>query len=221
MTKPHVTTPRSSLSRRRFGLLVCVTGLALGARAPAAGTFGDGHKLAAFLDSLQVESRWPAGVHVDWETGLPDGKTEQFEGRHTHCSAFVASAAKQLDVYILRPPEHGQMLLANAQYDWLASEGAAFGWTPVLDGFAAQQAANRGFLVVATYKNHDDQRPGHIAIVRPTDRTRDEILADGPEIIMAGEHNYQATTVKLGFADHPTAFADSEIRYFRHDLSWS
>ena len=131
--------------------------------ARAAGSFDDGHRLAAFLDSLQVESRWPAGVHVNWQTGLPDGKTEQFEGKHTHCSAFVASAAKQLGVYILRPPDHGQMLLANAQYDWLAAEGATNGWTPAADGFSAQQAANRGFLVVAAYKNHDDDRPGHIA----------------------------------------------------------
>lgn len=212
---------RNSLSRRRFGLLVSLTALAVGARASAAGSFADGHKLAAFLDSLQVESRWPAGVHVDWETGLPDGKTEHFEGKHTHCSAFVASAAKQLGVYILRPPEHGQMLLANAQSDWLAGEGAAAGWTPLSDGFAAQQAADRGSLVVATYKNHDAEKPGHIAIVRPTDRTRDEIVADGPEIIMAGEHNYQATTARHGFANHPTAFTDDEIRYYQHDLSWS
>lgn len=211
---------RTSHSRRRFGLLVSVTALALAVGARAAGAFTDGRKLASFLDGLQVESRWPAGVHVDWETGLPDGKTEHFEGKHTHCSAFVASAAKQLGVYILRPPEHGQMLLANAQYDWLAAEGVAFGWTPVSDGFAAQQAANRGLLVVATYKNRDAKRPGHIAIVRPTGRDRDDILAGGPEIIMAGEHNYQATTVKQGFANHPTAFANNNIRYFQHDLRW-
>jgi hypothetical protein len=93
-------------------------------------------------------------VHVDWQTGLPDGKTEHFEGKHTHCSAFVASAAKQLGVYILRPPEHGQILLANAQYDRLAAAGQASGWTPVGDGFA----------------------------------------------------------------NHPTAFEDNEIRYYQHDL---
>lgn len=207
------------ISRRILGLLAGAAVLTIG-EAHAAGSFNDGHRLGAFLDGLQVESRWPAGVHVDWETGLPDGKTEHFEGKHTHCSAFVASAAKQLGVYILRPPEHGQMLLANAQYDWLAADGPASGWTPAANGFAAQQAANRGFLVVAAYKNHDDSRPGHIAIVRPTDRTRAEILADGPEIIMAGEHNYQATTAKHGFANHPTAFPD-EIRYYQHDLSWT
>lgn len=208
----------AALTRRHFGLLAGALTIAAAHGANAAGSFADGHRLAAFLDSLQVESCWPAGVHVDWQTGLPDGKVEHFEGKHTHCSAFVASAAKQLGVYILRPPEHGQVLLANAQYDWLAGEGQGSGWTPVTDGFTAQQAANRGYLVVATYKNHDDQRPGHIAIVRPTDRSRQSILDDGPEIIMAGVENYQSTTVKHGFANHPTAFADDEIRYYQHDL---
>ena len=209
------------VSRRRLALLgIGALGLLSPLAARAAGSFDDGHKLAVFLDHLQVESRWPAGVHVDWETGLPDGKIEHFEGKHTHCSAFVASAAKQIGVYILRPPEHAQTLLANAQFDWLSSDGAARGWAPVADGYQAQRAANRGFLVVATYKNHDAAKPGHIAIVRPTSRSRDDILAQGPEIIMAGVQNYQATTVKHGFANHPTAFADDEIRYYQHDVTW-
>ncbi len=209
------------VSRRRFALLgIGALGLLSPLAARAAGSFDDGHKLAVFLDHLQVESRWPAGVHVDWETGLPDGKTENFEGKHTHCSAFVASAAKQIGVYILRPPEHRQTLLANAQFDWLSGEGAVRGWAPVADGYQAQRAANRGFLVVATYKNHDAAKPGHIAIVRPTSRTRDDILSAGPEIIMAGVQNYQATTVKHGFANHPTAFANDEIRYYQHDVTW-
>lgn len=209
------------VSRRRFALLgIGALGLLSPLAARAAGSFDDGHKLAVFLDHLQVESRWPAGVHVDWETGLPDGKTENFEGKHTHCSAFVASAAKQIGVYILRPPEHRQTLLANAQFDWLSGEGAVRGWAPVANGYQAQRAANRGFLVVATYKNHDAAKPGHIAIVRPTSRTRDDILSAGPEIIMAGVQNYQATTVKHGFANHPTAFANDEIRYYQHDVTW-
>jgi len=212
-----------TFTRRRFGSLACAAALSIGdaAASRAAGSFDNGHRLAVFLDSLLVESRWPAGVHVDWESGRPDGRTEHFEGKHTHCSAFVAEAAKQLGVYILRPPEHGQALLANAQYDWLAAEGPASGWMPVADGFTAQRAANRGDLVVASYKNADEKRPGHIAIVRPTDRSRDDILTDGPEIIMAGEHNYRATTARHGFASHPTAFTDNQIRYYQHDLSWT
>jgi hypothetical protein len=206
------------MSRRTIALLATLAALVWNGTALASGAFADGHRLAAFLDSLQVESRWPAGVHVDWETGLPDGKVEHFEGKHTHCSAFVASAAKQLGVYILRPPEHGQILLANAQYDWLANEGASQGWRPVPDGYEAQRAANRGYLVVAVYKNHSDDKPGHIAIVRPSDKSRDEILAEGPQIIQAGGHNYTSTTLKHGFADHPAAWENNEVRYYEHDL---
>ncbi|MBS0362619.1 MAG: hypothetical protein JSR98_14680 [Proteobacteria bacterium] len=157
-------------------------------------------------------------MHVNWETGQPDGKVEHFEGKHTHCSAFVASAAKQLGVYILRPPEHGQTLLANAQYDWLREQGPAHGWTPVPDGYEAQRAANRGFLVVAAYKNHAADKPGHIAIVRPSGKTRAEILAEGPQIIQAGGHNYASTSLSRGFADHPAAWGKNEVVYYEHDL---
>ena len=209
------------VSRRRFALLgIGALGLLSPLAARAAGSFDDGHKLAVFLDHLQVESRWPAGVHVDWETGLPDGKTENFEGKHTHCSAFVASAAKQIGVYILRPPSTARPCSPMRSSTGFQARVRSRGWAPVADGYQAQRAANRGFLVVATYKNHDAAKPGHIAIVRPTSRTRDDILSAGPEIIMAGVQNYQATTVKHGFANHPTAFANDEIRYYQHDVTW-
>ena len=201
-----------------LGFLAALMVLAGGGLATASGEKSDGHRLEVFLDSLQVEQLWPAGVHVNWETGQPDGKVETFEGKHTHCSAFVASAAKQLGVYILRPPEHRQALLANAQVDWLRDQGAAQGWTPVPDGYEAQRAANRGFLVVAAYKNHAPDKPGHIAIVRPSGKTRDEILSEGPQIIQAGGHNYASNTLRHGFADHPAAWDNNEVVYYEHDL---
>jgi hypothetical protein len=184
----------------------------------ASGTFEDGHKLAAFLDSLDVENHWPAGVHVNWQTGDPDGKPEKTEGRHTHCSAFVASAAKQLGVYILRPPEHPQVLLANAQYEWLRDKGAEFGWLPVENGYEAQKKANRGFLVVASYMSHNPDKPGHIAIVRPSGKTKEQILSEGPEVIQAGSTNYRSTSLRVGFAGHPAAWEKNEVRYYAHDL---
>ncbi len=67
-----------------------------------------GHHLADMVDSLDVERHWPAGQHIDWETGMPDGRPEGAVGKHTHCSAFVAAAAKRLGIYILRPPEHAR-----------------------------------------------------------------------------------------------------------------
>jgi hypothetical protein len=173
-------------------------------------------QVAATIDALNVEQHWPVGLHVHWETGIPDGKPEESAGKHTHCSAFVAAAAKQLGIYLLRPPEHPQVLLANAQYDWLATQGAAQGWQPLKDEVDAQNHANRGFLVVATYKNHHDDKPGHIAIVRASDKSVTALHAEGPQITQAGGTNYRSTTLKQGFAGHPAAWGEHEVRFYAH-----
>jgi hypothetical protein len=168
------------------------------------------------IDAMQVERRWPAGVHVDWETGIPDGRPVIFAGEHTHCSAFAASAAERLGVYILRPPEHSQTLLANAQYDWLAREGTRRGWVPLADAIEAQNRANLGDLVVAVYRNHHDDKPGHIAIVRPDDKTVADIERDGPQVTQAGSTNHRSITLRLGFAGHPLAWEGHEVRFYAH-----
>lgn len=194
--------------------------LAASNSANAATINADGIKLEQALDRTHVESRWPAGVHVSWETGVPDGKAEHGEGKHTHCSAFVAAVAKQLGIYILRPPEHGQVLLANAQYEWLAERGADKGWQPVSDAERAQHLANRGMLVVATYRNHRDDKPGHIAIVRPSAKTAAQIEREGPQITQAGGTNYFSTSLQRGFAGHPAAWERHEVRYYAHAVEW-
>ena len=176
-------------------------------------------RVAASIDALDVERHWPAGVHVNWETGDPDGRPESGEGKHTHCSAFVAAAAKRLGIYILRPPQHAQVLLANAQYDWLADEGPRQGWRALRDGEAAQNAANLGDFVVAVYKNRNDEKPGHIAIVRPSDKSVQSIRADGPQITQAGGKNYRSTVLRIGFAGHPNAWNKSEVRYYAHAVA--
>jgi hypothetical protein len=193
--------------------------IAAPARASADDVAPKGAWLATQLDAMGVETKWIAGAHVEWETGIPDGKPETRPGRHTHCSAFVAAAAKKLGVYILRPPEHGQILLANAQNEWLESEGAAHGWRRIDDALDAQTLANRGELVVASYHNHRDDKPGHIAIVKPMSRTRAEIDADGPMTIQAGVTNSAAIPVRLGFAGHPRAWNDEEVDYYAHDIA--
>jgi len=197
---------------------LCAAGLTLGLihECPAEPIQPAAESVVAAIDALDVEAHWPAGVHVDWRTGIPDGKPERTDGRHTHCSAFVASAAMQLGIYILRPPEHGQILLANAQYDWLAEAGAAQGWTPLAGDLDAQNYANRGYLVVAVYKNHHDDKPGHIAIVRPSEKSAAAIRAEGPQITQAGGTNYRSTTVQRGFAGHPAAWERHEVRYYAH-----
>jgi hypothetical protein len=200
--------------------IVAVLGLAVASFSPAlAGDISPaGQSLGQKLDSFDVEHHWPAHLHVDWETGVPDGKPEKGTGKHTHCSAFVASAAKQLGVYILRPPEHSQVLLANAQNEWLESEGAAQGWRRLKDGQEAENEANKGELVVASYHNHHDNKPGHIAIIRPSTKSAEAIAEEGPDMVQAGEHNYNTVSARKGFAGHPAAWRDNEIEYFAHDL---
>jgi hypothetical protein len=175
-------------------------------------------RLFQSIDSLDVEHHWPAGVHVHWESGDPDGRPESGEGKHTHCSAFVASAAKHVGIYILRPPEHKQILLANAQYDWLAEEGASQGWQPVEDAVAAQRRANEGWFVVAAYKSHRDNKPGHIAIVRPSERDANSIREKGPQVTQAGATNYRSVPLSVGFAGHPAAWGQHEVRFYAHTV---
>ena len=178
-----------------------------------------GRHLAGVLDGMNVESLWLAHEHVNWETGEPDrGGAYEGPSKHTHCSAFAAAAAKQLDVYLLRPPEHGQQLLANAQAAWLASDAARKdGWHSVNGDRDAQLLANRGELVVVVYANPDRQEPGHIAIVRPSEKSARLLLRDGPQIIQAGNHNHSSTTVRVGFSNHAGAWPGS-VRYYAHHL---
>lgn len=171
------------------------------------------------LDAMGVESKWLAGERVHWDTGLPTGVPETSPGKHTHCSAFVAAAAKNLGVYILRPPEHGQKLLANAQNEWLAQEGVTNGWLKLANAAEAQAAANRGLLVVASYHNHHDDRPGHIAIVRPGNKTAEQIAAEGPDVIQAGSVNRTSISLRDGFAGHPAAWRDHEVMYYAHEVN--
>lgn len=178
-----------------------------------------GQRLAAFLDGMNVESLWIAHEHVNWETGEPDrGAAYEGPGNHTHCSAFAAAAAKRLGGYILRPPEHGQVLLANAQAKWLASEQAeGQGWRRLTGARAAEEQANRGNLVVVVFANPDQHEPGHVAIVRPSEKSAEALDRNGPDIIQAGNHNHTRTIVRIGFENHPGAWPDG-VRYYMHLL---
>ena len=189
-----------------------------GAARPADVVTPQAQAMMQVLDAMGVESKWIAGEHVYWDAGLPTGVPETSPGKHTHCSAFVAAAAKNLGIYILRPPEHGQKLLANAQNAWLAEDGAAHGWLKLAHAGAAQAAANRGLLVVASYHNHHDDRPGHIAIVRAGTKTAEQIAAEGPNVIQAGAVNKTSISVKDAFAGHPAAWRDHEIAYYAHEV---
>src|SRR5580658_4924287 len=183
-----------SSSYSRFSLLAALSLVLLAAHLPQSMDAQSGHipccgpitsagdRLAETLDSMQVESLWLAGEHVNWESGEPDrGAGFEGEDNHSHCSAFAAAAASRLGIYLLRPPEHGQQLLANAQSEWMAGEaGRQGGWRSVSDMREAQRLANQGNLVLVVFENPDKQVPGHIAIVRPSEKSARELDEDGP-----------------------------------------
>src|SRR5215475_10623277 len=193
----------------KIRLLILVLPVWLGAMRPAFSAepsccgpvTEQGRRLLSVLDGMNVESLWLAHEHVNWETGEPDkGADYTGPGRSTHCSAFAAAVGKRLGVYMLRPPEHGQVLLANAQAEWFRSAaGKQGGWRSVKDALEAQSLANHGDLVVVVFESPDPHRPGHIAIVRPALRPTRLLEANGPEIIQAGQKNHTKTSTKVGF----------------------
>jgi hypothetical protein len=220
------TPPVGRLPATRF-LSVVMTGLLLIAlpvmsiRAQASGPVtASGEQLRSYYQSLHVESLWLVGHHINWETGEPNDP-EAEHGISSHCSAFVAAACKRLNVYILRPPEHPQLLLASAQFDWLASDAAvASGWKRITasDPYEifrqAQSMANQGFIVTAVVRNPDPHRPGHAALVLPDEKSRASLMDEGPTIIMAGEHNYASTPTKHGFKNHIVSWPEESIWFY-------
>jgi hypothetical protein len=179
----------------------------------------NGQRLLARLDASGVDHLWLPHHHVNWQTGQIENEASARPAA-THCSAFVAALSKQLGVYILRPPEHSQTLLANAQMRWLSFDGASSGWHRLPDVAAAQRNANLGNLVVAVFENPDPHKPGHIAFVRPGTPDAARLAAEGPDVTQAGATNALSLPLKRAFSHHPGAWP-SEIRYFEHVVPWS
>jgi hypothetical protein len=186
-----------------------------------------GPRLADFLDGLPILTRWLPGHRIVWQTGQQDGPDQPHPERHTHCSAFAAAVAPYLDIYLLRPPHHGQVQLANAQTNWLSGKGsfpgptaASADWTALgISGDpgalnACLEAANTGQLVLACYAATLPTH-GHVAIVRPRSDGKSTVSSDGPKVIMAGAHNYKAVSLRKAFSNHPDAFPDN-IALFAH-----
>lgn len=163
-----------------------------------------GLELRQFYLNQNVEHLWIGGHHINWETGEPDNP-EATKGIKTHCSSFVASVCKQKGIYILRPPRHKTGLLANAQFDWLATEEAHMeGWNQLKDSIyeKAQEYANKGFVVVVVYKNPNPKKPGHIALVMPFEKSLELLNNEGPTLIQAGQTNKNFIALKEGFKHH-------------------
>ena len=174
-----------------------------------------GAHLEYLIDHSNVEQLWLAGRRIHWDTGQevdPDSPYRKAVG--THCSAFAASFAKKLGVYLPHPPEYSQILLANAQYKWLHSEKAVeLGWKPLDTAELAQSNANQGKLVVAVFANPNPNKPGHIAIIRPSLKNLHELHEFGPQATQAGEKNFVSIAIKHAFKYHPGAWPNG-IRYY-------
>src|SRR5579863_10452944 len=131
------------------GLLLFGLGSSAALAQPCCGPITpEGKRLQQFLDGSGVEHLWQAGIHIIWDTGEPDPERPAGRPSATHCSAFAAAMAKRLNIYVLRPPDHSQTLLANAQMGWLARDGGEYGWRELHSYVEAQEGANRGELVL-------------------------------------------------------------------------
>lgn len=189
---------------------------------------GDGARLRRALDGSGVDRLWLPGFKVNWQTGEAIEAWPAGSGAHTHCSAFVASMATRLGVYVLRPPEHRQTLLANAQMAWLRSQADIGGtdrwWGLRGDVMEAQFQANRGWLVLAVVENPDPKKPGHIAIVRPGAMMAEALLRDGPMLTQAGGHNALSVALVRAFRGHRGAWlpgAKGSVQFFAHAVDWA
>jgi len=179
----------------------------------------NGRKLLQLLDSSRVEELWQKGYRVNWETG--EQETASSNPASTHCSAFAAAFSKKVGIYLLRPPEHKQALLANAQFDWLQTYNATTeGWVKVNSGLEAQNLANKGYLVVTVFKNADEHKPGHIAVIRPAIKTLKKLNREGPQTTQSGATNAYSIALIDGFSHHPGAWPDGVI-FYEHPIDWA
>ena len=198
-------------SRRAFLAGLAASILMAGAPEPPA------VRLAAQYDAMGVERLWLPGHQIHWRTG----EIRSDSPGKTHCCAFLAAACERLGIYILRPPEHGQALLANAQAQWLRRSGPDQGWQPVDSPFKAQELANAGKVVVAVYESPDPRKSGHAALVRPFDKSDALLETEGPQVTQAGAENAASTTLKQGFRHHRGAWVSARefhVEFFVHDL---
>jgi hypothetical protein len=173
------------------------------------------------LAATGVDHLWLAGKHIVWSTGEADEGRPDGREAASHCSAFAAAIAARLGIYVLRPPEHPQELLASAQVAWLRTDGASRGWR-VLPGYRqAQQAANSGDLVFEAFENPNPHRPGHIAIVRPSGKTAAELDSEGPQETQAGSFNAISVSTAAGFRQHRGAWISGgggAMAYYAHAI---
>jgi hypothetical protein len=68
-----------------------------------------------------------------------------------------------------------------------------------------------------TLKSDDVTKSGHIAIVRPCEKTALAIEKDGPDVIQAGKNNHEHVSVRAGFKNHEGAWPGG-VKFYVHEL---
>lgn len=207
----------------RLGVALLALAGVVGAQSastPCCGVISpDGQKLLAYLDSLHVDKLWLPHQHVSWQTGERMLSIHTGHEPKTHCSAFAAAAAKRLNIYMMRPPDHSQIHLAAAQEKYfLSRQGRRDGWVEVHSADDAQARANRGEFVVLVYGMGASS--GHIAIVRPSLKSQVQLDLEGPQTTQAGGHNFESGTAKFSFVFHEGAWPD-RVKMFAHKVDYA
>jgi hypothetical protein len=176
-------------------------------------------RLESVLDSMGVEGRWLAGYSVDWLTGEPDNSPRlKHPLTYTHCVDFVDAVAKRLGIPMHFPAERMMNASIGNQTTWLQTEGPANGWRRIRGPIEAQRAANAGEFVVAIL--YEGPVTGHAAVVRPSDKSDDELRQEGPQLAQAGALNSPNINTAEGFSYHPGAWTPSgdRIEYYAHQI---
>lgn len=165
-----------------------------------------GDRLLAYLDGVDVLTRWQPGQGADVWSGLPDPSGPV---RSSHCSAAVVALSQALGAPLpspsaaapsgLRAPE---LLLAGRLYRWLAGWGELYGWRACACAREAEARASRGLLVVAAMDGDSLEAPGHIAVVRPS-RGSSATSDGGVHVINVGLENAPDTSISSAFRHHP------------------
>jgi hypothetical protein len=193
-----------------------------------------GERLSDFLDGTNVETRWLADHHVIWQTGQPNGPAEGDPAHHTHCSAYVAAAALDLDIYILRPPNHEQLQLANAQVSWLGGVGTESGPTATKGRVELPRGKRRRWCSRSSHcrrqrweaRGRGVSRRRSNPMVRRYNAPDISSLSDlrnpsqptKPQVVTAGVKNFKSASMKFAFGDHALAWP-REIQLFVHDTA--
>ena len=125
-----------------------------------------GSPASAFIAQRRTDSAASSGRHT----------LQCVRGRRSGPSRRLHSAAGS-----------SQTLLANAQQGWLLTAAARKVGVGRLVA-RGQRLANRGQVVVASYRNSNPHRPGHIALVRPSTKSAATrpVASEGPDLIWAG-----------------------------------